>query len=298
MFLELLVAGQGESMRNAVKGLLEIKERRLLMHQIDIDELKLKQLEILQYVDQFCQENDIDYFLDGGTLLGAIRHKGYIPWDDDLDIGLLRKDYNKLLAIFNQKNRNTNYELIGSEINNSYPYIYSKIIDKKTILYEPDEKALKLSVNIDVFPYDDIPVNIKDLKVLYRKRSLYTTLSQLQYGAIYPDSILKKLIISVAQIILAFFPRGFFARKMICSIKQHCKNNQSGYVSDFTGTVSFKCDKQAFDSYVMKEFEGKMFKVPERYDLLLTAIYGDYMKLPPVEERVSHHRFIAFSYND
>ena len=206
------------------------------MHQIDIDELKLKQLEILQYVDQFCQENDIDYFLDGGTLLGAIRHKGYIPWDDDLDI--------------------------------------------------------------DVFPYDDIPVNIKDLKVLYRKRSLYTTLSQLQYGAIYPDSILKKLIISVAQIILAFFPRGFFARKMICSIKQHCKNNQSGYVSDFTGTVSFKCDKQAFDSYVMKEFEGKMFKVPERYDLLLTAIYGDYMKLPPVEERVSHHRFIAFSYND
>lgn len=268
------------------------------MHQIDIDELKLKQFEILQYVDQFCQENDIDYFLDGGTLLGAIRHKGYIPWDDDLDIGLLRKDYNKLLAIFNQKSRNTNYELIGSEINNSYPYIHSKIIDKKTILYEPDEKTLKLSVNIDVFPYDDIPVNIKDLKVLYRKRSLYTTLSQLQYGAIYPDSISKKLIISVAQIILAFFPRGFFARKMIYSIKQHCKNNQSGYVSDFTGPVSFKCDKQAFDSYVMKEFEGKMFKVPERYDLLLTAVYGDYMKLPPVEKRVSHHKFIAFSYNE
>ena len=118
------------------------------MKPIDVYELKRIQLEILDNVMKFCDENDINCWLNGGTLLGAIRHKGYIPWDDDIDLGMLRKDYEKFRQLFNVNN--TRYKLVCFDDDTEFLYPFGKVIDTSTILYEPDENGIKLAVNIDI----------------------------------------------------------------------------------------------------------------------------------------------------
>ena len=108
------------------------------MRRIYIDELKKIQINILDQVADFCNKNDISYWLDCGTLLGAVRHKGYIPWDDDVDIGMFRSDFDRFLNLFNQSNER--YKVYNIENNNEFYYPFGKVLDTTTILYEPDEK--------------------------------------------------------------------------------------------------------------------------------------------------------------
>ena len=117
------------------------------LRRIEQDELKKIQIEILNVVSTFCEKNDIRYWIDCGTLLGAIRHKGYIPWDDDIDIGMLRPDYDRFMQLFNQENER--YKFYSIENNTKFLCPHGKVLDTSTILYEPNKKGNKLSVNID-----------------------------------------------------------------------------------------------------------------------------------------------------
>lgn len=114
------------------------------MREILLDELKDRQIAILDVVDAFCRENNINYWLDSGTLLGAIRHGGYIPWDDDIDIGMLRPDYDRFLAMFNKLNKQ--YQVFSVENDINFPYPFGKVLDTHTVLYEPNEQGVKLSI--------------------------------------------------------------------------------------------------------------------------------------------------------
>ena len=125
------------------------------MKQLDINELRAIQLEILDYVAKFCDEHEIKYWLDGGNLIGAIRHKGYIPWDDDVDVGMLRADYEKFMLMFNENN--TRYRFTCYELNRSFYLPSGKVTDTETVLYEPDEKGIKTAVYVDIFVYDNAP---------------------------------------------------------------------------------------------------------------------------------------------
>ena len=109
------------------------------------EEMKKIQINILDDVSKFCDENNIKYWIDCGTLLGAIRHKGYIPWDDDIDIGMLREDYDKFIKLYNSKK--SKYKLKCIELDKTYEYPFGKVIDTDTILYEPDEKGIKIAIN-------------------------------------------------------------------------------------------------------------------------------------------------------
>ena len=122
---------------------------------ITIEELKRVQLEILDMVTQFCDANGIRYWLDSGTLLGAIRHKGYIPWDDDIDLGMLREDYERFVSVFNESN--DRYRVLSFEWNPDFGFPFAKVCDTTTVLYEPDERGRKMAINIDIFPYDRAP---------------------------------------------------------------------------------------------------------------------------------------------
>ncbi len=138
---------------------------------IDAVQLKKYQIDILKTVHRFCIDNKISYWLDSGTLLGAIRHKGYIPWDDDIDIAMLRPDYDKFMRLFNEKNER--YKFYTIENNSQFLYPIGKVLDTSTVLYEPNKQGNKLSINIDIFVYDNAPDNDKLVEKMYKKRDLY-----------------------------------------------------------------------------------------------------------------------------
>jgi len=267
-----------------------------IMNKIEIDELKIIQLNVLKYTADYCDSHDIKYWLDNGTLLGAVRHKGYIPWDDDIDIGMLREDYNKLISTFN--NNNERYFVASLETKPDFYLPHAKICDTHTILFEPDEKGYKLNVNIDVFVYDNAPNNIRQLKIQFDKRDFYRKLYYYQHINYEPQgNILKKTALKIIVLFLKLFPDGYFIKKMIknCQRFNKIKTDEVGNFSSFSRQ---HCNKRVFNSFINVEFEGLYFKAPIGYDDWLRSFYGDYMKLPPEEKRVSHHSFVAYSLND
>ena len=128
----------------------EIKDR------IGVQELKQLQIEILKAIHSFCEEYHIKYSLACGTMLGAVRHKGYIPWDDDIDIYLLRDDYNKLVKLFPNV-YHEHYELISIERNKIWSRPYAKAFDNRTLLFENINDSSSIGINIDIYPIDDVP---------------------------------------------------------------------------------------------------------------------------------------------
>lgn len=262
------------------------------MKKATVDDLKMVQFEILKVVRDFCEENNLKYFLDCGTLLGAIRHKGYIPWDDDIDIGMLREDFDKFITVFNEKMANTKYRCYCASNNDKFYYPYAKICDISTILYEPDEKGFKYHINIDLFPYDNAPDDKNKINKMFKKRTMLNRLNcikNLRSFTLGKAKFLKKLI----WLAILPFPKNYFVKKTVKYIQKY-KNSDCNLVGNFSCITNMTAEKSIFDSYIDVEFEGEKFKAPVGYDKWLKAFYNDYMQLPPVEKRVSHHYFLGY----
>ena len=261
------------------------------MKQLNKEEVKVYQLGILNMVVEFCEKNKIQYWLDCGTLLGAIRHKGYIPWDDDIDIGMFRPDFDRLMHTFNQEN--SRYKFICNELDKECVYPYGKVLDTDTILYEPNEKGITSCINIDVFVYDNAPDDALECKKMYDRRDRYSMLNALQNRMIGTHSVVKDIVKSVGFVALKFYPKGYFARKVVCNSKIYADVSTKS-VGNFTSASKIVCEKEIFSSFIKVPFEGKEYNAPIGYDKWLTAFYGDYMQLPCEEERVSHHMYKAY----
>lgn len=256
------------------------------------EELKNSQLSLLKVLHQFCTENHISYWIDSGTLLGAIRHKGYIPWDDDIDVGMLRPDFNRFMESFNKSN--TRYKFYCVDNDKSFHYPYGKLIDTETLLYEPDEKGNKLSINIDVFIYDNAPDNDKTVEKMYRKRNFYRRMLNMHLSHHKPTgSFLKRVLFRCVRLYSKLFSPSYLCKKMSRNAKKY-QNKTTLRVGDFTGFSGIVCEKTVFDKMIDVEFEGETFKAPAGYDVWLRAFYGDYMQLPPPDKRVSQHSFVAY----
>ena len=268
------------------------------MRELKLDEMKKIQIEILDVIDRFCKEHEIHYWIDCGTLLGAIRHKGYIPWDDDIDIGMLREDYDKFRLFFNQENTRYKFECI--ENNKNFYFAFGKVMDTNTELYEPDRKTgVKTGVYVDVFVYDNAPDDEKKCEKMFKKRDLYV---KLRYAQLYPQafdhSSWKKRIMRIfLNLYLKILPKNYYTKKIIKNSKKYRKM-ETVRVGNFTGITKFMGSKRIFDEFVEVEFEGKHYPAPIGYDEWLRNTYGDYMQLPPVEKRVSNHVFEAFIKDD
>lgn len=172
------------------------------MRRLTTEEVKKIQIEILDVVSAFCEENNINYWLDSGTLLGAVRHKGYIPWDDDIDIGMLGPDYKKFAELFNKSN--DRYRFVDIDNNPDFYVAFGKVIDTQTVLYEQDKNGDKLSVNIDIFIYNNAPDDDNIVKKMYDKRDKLVFLSLFSRGAQIAknNSTLKKIIKKTIHLLL------------------------------------------------------------------------------------------------
>lgn len=251
------------------------------MLRLTTDECKKISLDILIDVANFCEKNKITYFLACGTLLGAIRHKGYIPWDDDIDIMMPRPDYNRFINEYNGKYR------ISKP--NEGRFYYTKVYDNNTVKYEEDvdkKKYKPIGVDIDIFPLDGIVNDKKIIEKLYRKACFLEMILRLSNQPIfYRKNPLKAIPRIVARMI--------GSRKIIKLIEKNAQTydyDTSSYVirmrrstNGFTGAHK----KEIYDK-TYAEFENHTFAIPKGYDEWLKTFYGDYMKLPQENDRKVH----------
>lgn len=263
------------------------------MRELSLEEIKELQLDILDVVKDFCDKNGINYFLNCGTLIGAIRHKGYIPWDDDIDLGMLREDYDKFLRLFNESNER--YKAYSVENSKTHYYPFMKVVDTSTLLYEVYEGSSKTFVNLDVFVYDNVPNDKKIIDKMFRTRNKN---QKWQHRRLYPKekikgNILKRVIGRLTKEAIRILPKGYFTRKIVKNSKRYI-NEDTGFVGNFTGESKVVCSKKLLSEFIETEFEGRYYKIPKNYHEWLTMFYGDYMQLPPEEKRVLPHTRKAF----
>lgn len=204
---------------------------------------------------------------------------------------MLREDFDAFITTFNANN--SRYRVICNEVQKDCYYPYAKVLDTNTVLYEPDENGLKLSVNIDIFVYDVTPGE-KQAKKQYDRRDMFAKLNVWQFLYYPSKNRFKRIVRTLIYRGLRLFPKGYFASRIVKNSKKYAKTDAQ-MVGNFTAISRILCDKSVFNSFIQKEFEGREYPVPVGYDAWLKTFYGDYMQLPPVEKRVTHHSYIAFA---
>lgn len=267
------------------------------MKEIGIEELKKLQVEILLKVHQFCQDNSIEYSLDSGTLLGAIRHKGYIPWDDDIDVIMTRPNYDKFIKSFN--GYSDNYYVLAPELNWKYYAPYANVCDKRTVLQELTigHNNIELGVKIDIFPIDGCPDEYDAYIRMHKKlRNLNNDLlsKRVKLNRYIHINFKRSIVLFLFRLKNAF--RSYTKiQKEINKLSTSYDYNKSAFATLFV--CPFKplhVKKAVFESFVDVDFEGYKLKGIKDFDIYLTALYGNYMQLPPENERVYQHGFNAY----
>ena len=259
-----------------------------IMRPVSLDEQKKILIEMLGYICDICRKNNIKYTLIGGSLIGAIRHGGIIPWDDDVDIVLLPDEYKKLIKVLS-KEKNKEYHLFSPDESEDYPYPFAKLVYTKTRLEEIGIKNIKnYGVYLDIFSYHYVSNN-KILRFLHYKAIEKTkrllTISTFADSRASNNGVFKK---AVCHIISAISTKRFKSL-----FRQLTKvNRPTRYVLSNWPVYGFKKEIQEakdFENFIHCSFCGVDVLISANYDKILSKTYGDYMKMPPVEKRQSNH---------
>lgn len=264
------------------------------MKKMSLDEMRVCLLDILSDIDAFCKANNITYYLTGGTLLGAVRHKGFIPWDDDIDISMPRESYERFLKEYHRKDGV--YKVISIDSNPNYYLQFAKVYDTRTILVERVNNPVRIGVYVDIFPFDNAGNDIEKAKNLNHKIKPYRDLLSAMLLSYHKNRTWYRNLICK---IVSCFPinRKWIIRKINRLAQTYNNITDSKYIAMYV-MMSYG-DKEIMESDWYKsveklEFEGRYFNAPSDYALILKHFYGDYLKLPPIEKRVSRHDFEVY----
>ena len=248
-------------------------------------------LNILKFIHKTCEENNVNYTLIGGSLIGAVRHKGFIPWDDDMDIILFHDDYIKLINIL-KNSENGRYKIFDESID-GYFYPYAKVIDTYTIA---EEKGLKkipdYGVFVDIFEYNKFPNNRLLQKIHYFKIKIYMSVIAGYFKNKKETNPLKNIRnklcnkLNIKKVI-----------KKYNKLSRKYNNRNEKYIISNWPVYGINKEIQLLE-YMMNfqdaDFEDSRFKITSDYDKLLKNIFGDYMKLPPKSQQSGKHNLISY----
>ena len=273
------------------------------MREVNLDELKQIELDIFIEFDKLCSKLNLRYSMSGGTLLGSVRHQGFIPWDDDIDLFMPRPDYNKLIDYC--KNNETPFDLLCIETNPNYGYLFGKIMAKNTSIVEEygNPTNIPMGIYIDIFPIDGLADTYKDAKKQFGKTRFKRELLVAKNWKRFFRS--KTRAWYYEPIRFAFFVMSRFVsrKKLIESIQKAYINNDFDsleYGAVICGAYREKeiMPKDHFVPYCDMTFENHTFKAIANYDKYLSKIFGNYMQLPPENQRVTHHSFTAYKIDE
>lgn len=262
------------------------------MEDINLREVQLKSLEILLYFKKFCEEHDLTFFFCGGCCLGTIRHKGFIPWDDDIDVFMYREDYEALKKLWDDNETNEKYILCRSDTDNFYRSQLTAIVDKNTTFIKENQKDLNIphGIRLEILPLDGCPT------------SKFKRMTQLFWGLVYqlfclqqPPTSKGKIFELAGKLALSIIPTW----EKRTRVWKYAEKQMSKYPIEKCDVITELCvrwnymkneyPKEIFSEVIYKEFEGYQMPIPVGYDQYLKTVFGNYMELPSMEKRVTCH---------
>ncbi len=271
------------------------------MHEIDLEELKKIELELLIQFREICKIKGFRYTLAAGTLLGAVRHKGFIPWDDDIDVCMPRPDYDSFINYC--KNNKTPFNLVSKENVPGYGYLFAKLYAPYTVIKEEisNPNNVQMGVYIDIFPIDAMGKNWLLAQVDFLKGAILKRFLVAKNWKKYFKSKTHSWYVEPIRFVFYLLSRFLSMKKMIKLLdKIYCRDDEYYKNSNLVGSISCEYNyrkiypKSVFEDYIELPFEDEKFSCIKDYHIFLKSLYGDYMKLPPKEKQVSHHIFTAY----
>lgn len=268
-----------------------------------LEKLHKVQLEMGLEVKRICEKHNIKYSIIAGTLLGAIRHKGFIPWDDDLDIGMLRKDFDKFIDVCVEE-LNEEYFLQTWETDSGFALPIAKLRKNKTRFVEENslESNLHCGIYIDIFPFDNVPSS--KILQLFQDKSSYILkrilLIKMNYKLWQKNELIKKVLYKFLKILSSILSVNYI-KKILYKIMKINNYIESEEVVTFGGAYGYKKEtiKRAWIEIQEDiDFEDIKLSAPVDYIDYLKYFYGDYMTPPPEDERYDRHKIINISFGE
>lgn len=259
-----------------------------------LSSIQEKLLKMLGWFHCYCHENNLTYYIVGGSMLGAVRHGGFIPWDDDIDVVLPRPDYERLLSLFTEKN--DHYILESPYTGNAdYYYTYAKLYDTDTTLTEKTKRNCRRGIYIDVFPLDGVGKSEKEVNKNFLKVDRINMFLMTRTCAITRRrSFLKNVAIAFSSLIPSCVVNDHDLVLRVDKAAASFGYENSTYVANLMGAYRKRevMEKRIFGRPTEYKFENIVVNGVEHYDEFLTHIYGDWHKLPPEEKRKTAHEYV------
>lgn len=258
-----------------------------------MNEQQNKLVEMLKWFHDTCVQNHLRYYIIAGTMLGAVRHQGFIPWDDDIDVGMPRSDYEKLRVLSREQNEKCSYKFEYPGSNNpEYTYLIAKLYDTSTTLIEKKRHPIQRGIYIDIFPIDGMGDDMDTAKCEYQ--SFYKVFQldlMINSAFLKRRSFLKNAAVFAGRLISPLFVRHKQLAKKIDRLCNRHSFDTSLFVCNLLGGAGTKgiVPHEWFGTPTLIQFENIEVYGLEKPELYLQSMYGDFMRLPPPEKRVSLH---------